>query len=68
MNTEKRWKEIHKRLKKQNKADTEEEATLLGDAYDNLVIAYQEARELNQEMERLTLELTSTLKKSGIAF
>lgn len=45
MNTEKRWKEIHKRLKKLNKADTEEEATLLGDAYDNLVIAYQEARE-----------------------
>ena len=68
MNTEKRWKEIHKRLKKLNKADTEEEATLLGEAYDNLVIAYQEARELNQEMERLTLELTSTLKKSGIAF
>lgn len=46
----------------------EEESNLLCDAYDNLVIAYQEARELNLEMERLTLELTSTLEKSGIAF
>lgn len=68
MNAEERWKKIHRRLKKLNKVDMEEEANLLCDAYDNLVVAYQEARELNLEMERLTLKLTSTLEKFGIAF
>ena len=31
--------------------DQEEEAGLLGEAYERLISAYQEARELNDEME-----------------
>ena len=36
--------------------DQEEEASLLGEAYDRLVVAYQKPRELNDEMELLTRE------------
>ena len=33
--------------------DQEEEADLLREAYEHLISAYQEARELNDEMEEL---------------
>lgn len=49
----KKWEKIHYRLKQLEHADQEEEAKLLTDAYDNLIMAYQEARELNAEMEEL---------------
>lgn len=50
---ESRWKEIDRRLKALTKADQEEEPELLAVAYESLIAAYQEARELNDEMEAL---------------
>lgn len=34
-------------------ADQEEEAGLLSEAYEHLICAYQEAREINDELEEL---------------
>ena len=48
-----KWEAIHHRLKMLDHADCQEEAALLEEAYENLVSAYQEARELNDEMEAL---------------
>jgi len=45
---EEKWGKIHHRLKMLAHADKQEEV-----AYENLVSAYQEARELNDEMEVL---------------
>lgn len=53
---EERWRTVHRRLERLRKEDAEEEAALLGEAYDNLIRAYQEARELNDEMECLVKE------------
>ena len=53
---EREWEKIHHRLRELDRLDQEEEATLLREAYDRLVVAYQEARELNDEMELLTRE------------
>ena len=44
---------IDHRLRMLETADQEEEAGLLGEAYERLISAYQEARELNDEMEGL---------------
>ena len=35
-------------------ADQEEEAGLLSEAYEHLICAYQEAREINDELEELS--------------
>lgn len=51
-----RWEQIHHRLRNLDCADQEEEAELLGEAYDMLICAYQESRELNDEMELLVKE------------
>ncbi len=48
-----RWKKINHRLRSLDSADQEEEAELLNAAYDMLISAYQESRELNDEMELL---------------
>jgi len=56
METEERWEEIHQRLMQLNKEDKAEEAELLSEAYEQLIDAYQEARELNLEMEELLRE------------
>ena len=53
---EKEWEKIHHRLRELDRLDQEEEASLLGEAYDRLIVAYQEARELNDEMELLVKE------------
>lgn len=53
---EKEWQKIHHRLRELDRMDAEEEAALLSEAYDRLIIAYQEARALNDEMELLTRE------------
>lgn len=50
---ETKWKEIHHRLQNLSCSDCEEEAELLTEAYERLMEAYQEARELNDEMELL---------------
>ena len=42
-----RWKKIHHRLRNLDSADQEKEADLLSKAYDMLLSAYQESRELN---------------------
>ena len=46
-------KNIDHRLRMLDAADQEEEAGLLGEAYERLISAYQEARGLNDEMEEL---------------
>lgn len=47
---EEKWNTLHQRLIDLDYIDEQEEAHLLRDAYDNLVLAYQESRELNDEM------------------
>ena len=54
-----RWKKIHHRLRNLDSVDQEKEADLLSKAYDMLLSAYQESRELNDEMELL---IKDTLK------
>lgn len=48
-----RWEGLHKRLESLTYADQEEEAERLSEAYDSLIKAYQEARDLNIELEDL---------------
>ena len=48
-----KWKELDHRLRMLDMADQKEEAALLNEAYEHLISAYQEARELNDEMEEL---------------
>ena len=47
------WKKSDIRLRRLDKLDQENEAELLADAYERLIAAYQESRELNDEMELL---------------
>ena len=58
MNLQEKWETIDHRLRMLDAADQDEEAGLLSEAYERLITAYQEARELNDEMKEL---LTSTL-------
>lgn len=44
---------IDHRLRKLDAADQEEEVGLLSEAYECLLSAYQEAREINDELEKL---------------
>ena len=44
------WEKIDTRLKKLDVLDQESESEILAEAYENLILAYQEARELNDEM------------------
>lgn len=58
-NLHERWEKIHHRLRSLDAADQAEESELLSEAYEMLISAYQEARELNDEMELL---IKDTLK------
>ena len=51
MTLHEKWENIDHRLRMLETADQKEEAGLLGEAYERLISAYQEARELNDEME-----------------
>ncbi len=51
MTLHEKWENIDHRLRMLETVDQEEEAGLLGEAYERLISAYQEARELNDEME-----------------
>ena len=51
MTPHEKWENIDHRLRMLETAYQEEEAGLLGEAYERLISAYQEARELNDEME-----------------
>ena len=53
MTLHEKWENIDRRLRMLDTADQEEEAGLLGEAYERLISAYQEARELNDEMTEL---------------
>ena len=44
---------IDHRLRELDAVDQEEEAELLNEAYERLISAYQEAREINDELEEL---------------
>lgn len=59
MTLHEKWKQIDHRLKQLDLADQEDEAELLSEAYEQLIFAYQEARELNDEMESLAKETLS---------
>ena len=48
-----KWKKIDHRLRMQDAADQEDEAGLLSVAYERLISAYQEAREISDELEEL---------------
>lgn len=52
MTLHEKWKNINHRLRMLDAANQEEEAGLLGEVYERLISAYQEARELNDEMKR----------------
>lgn len=53
MTLHEKWEKIDRRLRMLDRADQEGEADLLSEAYEQLMSAYQEARELNDEMERI---------------
>lgn len=48
-----KWEKIDHRLRELDAIDQEEEAGLLSEAYERLLSAYQEAREINDELEKL---------------
>ena len=54
-----KWEHINRRLRMLDATDQEEEAGLLSEAYECLISAYQEAREINDELEEL-LKVTLT--------
>ena len=47
MTLHEKWEQINRRLRMLHAADQEEEAGLLSEAYERLMRAYQEAREIN---------------------
>ena len=53
MTLHEKWKTIDHRLRMLEVADQKEETGLLSEAYEQLISAYQEARELNDEMAEL---------------
>ena len=53
MNLHEKWENIDHRLRQLDAADQEEESGLLSEAYERLISAYQEAREMNDELEEL---------------
>ena len=53
MSLHEKWENIDHRLRMLDAADPDGEAGLLSEAYERLIAAYQEARELNDEMEEL---------------
>jgi len=53
MTLHEKWEHINRRLRMLHAADQEEEADLLSEAYERLICAYQEAREINDELEEL---------------
>ena len=53
MTFHKKWEKIDHRLRALDAADQEEEVGLLSEAYERLISAYQEAREINDELEEL---------------
>lgn len=53
MNYHEKWKMLDCQLRELDFIDQEEEAGLLSEAYEQLIFAYQKARELNDEMEQL---------------
>lgn len=59
MTLHEKWEQIDHRLKQLDLADQEDEAELLSEAYEQLIFAYQEARELNDEMKSLVKETLS---------
>lgn len=53
MTLHEQWEKLDHRLRMLDTADQEEESGLLSEAYDRLISAYRESRELNDEMEEL---------------
>ena len=53
MSLHEKWENRDHRLRMLDAADQDGEAGLLSEAYERLIAAYQEARELNDEMEEL---------------
>lgn len=51
MTLHEKWKKIDHRLRELDAVDQEEEAELISEAYERLISAYQEAREINDELE-----------------
>ena len=53
MTLHEKWEKIDHRLRELDAVDQEEEGGLLSEAYERLISAYQEAREINDELEEL---------------
>lgn len=60
-----RWQALDARLRRLDFLDSQEEAVLVSEAYNNLIFAYQEARSLNDELAKLACELTRELEAAG---
>lgn len=58
------WQTLQARLQKLSVEDLVEEPELMGDAYDALMDAYHEARELNDEMAGLLKEYAASQYES----
>ena len=54
MTLHEKWEHSNHRLRMLDTADQEEEAGLLSEAYEHLICAYQEVREINDELEELS--------------
>ena len=54
MTLHEKWEHSNHRLRMLGAADQEEETGLLSEAYEHLICAYQEAREINDELEELS--------------
>ena len=54
MTLHEKWEHIDHRLRMLDAADQGEGASLLSEAYEHLICAYQEAREINDELEELS--------------
>ena len=53
MTLHEKWEKIDHCLRALDAVDQEEETELLSEAYERLISAYQEAREINDELEEL---------------
>lgn len=51
MTLHEKWEHSNHRLRMLDAANQEEEAGLLSEAYERLICAYQEAREINDKLE-----------------
>lgn len=68
MGAAERWQALDARIRRLDFLDSQDEAELISEAYNNLIFAYQEARSLNDELSELACELTRELEAAGMIY